>query len=92
MPVVKTANLGYGNDGSEFQRVRGPRFRRVLAQPEVRPGFVMVGHERFHVPAQIGLIEDHHVVQALAANGADHASHMLRGDAWNSHCRGVDRC
>jgi hypothetical protein len=86
IPVVKTANLGYGSDGSGFRRVRGPRFRRVLGQPEVRPGFVLVGHEQFHVPVPIRLIEDHHVFQALAANGADHAFHMLRGDAWNAHC------
>ena len=50
VPVVKIANLGCGNDWSELRRVHGPRFGRVLVQREVRPGIVIVGHERFHVP------------------------------------------
>ena len=50
--VVKTANLRYGNDGSEFRRVHGPRFRRVLGQREVRPGFVIIRQEGLHVPVQ----------------------------------------
>ena len=78
IPVAKTTNMRYGSDGSGFQRVRKPRFRRVLGQPEVWPGLVSAGHKRFHVPAQIGLTEDDHVVQALAANCADHAFHRLR--------------
>jgi hypothetical protein len=49
VPVVKTANLGFGNDGSESQRVHGPWFRRVLGQREVRPGFVIVRHERLQM-------------------------------------------
>jgi hypothetical protein len=39
--VVKSANLRYGNDGPDFQRVHGPRFRCVLGQREMRPGFVI---------------------------------------------------
>ncbi len=37
--VTKSANLRYGNHGSEFQWMHGPRFRRVLGQREVRPAF-----------------------------------------------------
>ncbi len=41
VPVVKIANLGYGDDGAESQWVHGPWFPRVLGQGEVRPGFVI---------------------------------------------------
>ncbi len=71
--MVKTANLRYGNDGCEFRRVHGPRFRRVLSQREVHPGFVIVRQERLHVPIQRGLVEDNHVVQTLPAESADQA-------------------
>ena len=43
--VMKTANLRDRNDGSDFQRVHGTRFWRVLGQREVRPGFVIVRQE-----------------------------------------------
>jgi hypothetical protein len=48
--VVKTANLRYGNHGSQFRRLHRPRFRPVLGQREVRPGFVTIRQEGFHVP------------------------------------------
>ena len=43
--VVKSANFWYGNDASECRWVHGPRFRCVLAQREVRPGFVIIRQE-----------------------------------------------
>ena len=47
--VVKTANLRYGSNRSKCRRVHGPRVRRILGQREVRPGFVIIGHESFQV-------------------------------------------
>ncbi len=73
---MKTAELWDGNDSSEFWKLHKPRFRRVLGQREVGPGFVIVHHERFQVPIQTGLVENDDVVQALAANGADDALHV----------------
>ena len=43
--VVKTANLRNRNDGAELRWVHGPRFRRVLGQRKVRPGFVIIRQE-----------------------------------------------
>ena len=74
--VMETAYLRDRNHGSEFQRVHRPRFRRVLGQREVRPGFVIVRDERLQVAKQTGLIENYHVVQTLAANGADYTFHV----------------
>ena len=73
---MKTANLRYGNHGSEFQRLHGPRFRRVLGQREVRPAFVIIGQEGFHVPVQGSLVENDDVVEALATNRPDDAFHV----------------
>ena len=74
--VVKTADLRYGNDGADVERVHGPRFRCVLSQREVRPGFVIVRQEGLHVPVQCSLVENDDVVEALAANRADDAFHV----------------
>ena len=43
--MVKTADLRYRNDPSEFPWLHRPRFRRVLAQREVRPGLVIIHEE-----------------------------------------------
>jgi len=73
VPVVKTADLRDSNDPSEFRRLHGPRFRRVLGQGEVRPGFVIIRKERLHMPVQRGIVEDDQVIQALSPNCADDA-------------------
>lgn len=72
---MKTADLRYRNDGSEFGRVRQPRFRRVLDQREVRPGFVIIRQERLHMPVEGGLIENDDVIQTLAPQSANHSFH-----------------
>jgi hypothetical protein len=39
--MMKTANLRDRNHGSQCRRVHGTRFRRVLGQREMDPGFVI---------------------------------------------------
>ena len=73
VPVVKTSDLRYRHDGFGFPRVHRPRFRCLLRQGEVRPGFVIIRDERLHMPVQRGLVEDNHMIQALTAEGADEA-------------------
>src|SRR5260370_15308447 len=92
--MTKTANFRYGYHGSEFQRLHGARFRRVLGQREVRPAFVIIGQEGFHVPVQGGLVENDHVVEALAANRADHSFHggtLPRGSRGRQNVRHSQR-
>jgi hypothetical protein len=74
--VVKTANLRNGNNRSRLQRLYGSRFGRILGQRKVRPGCVIVREEGLHVPVQRSLVEDDHVIEALAANRADDAFHV----------------
>ena len=85
--MVKTADLRNGNDASQLGRLHWPRFRRVLVQREVSPGFLIVRDEGLQVAKQTGLIENDHVVETLPANRADDALHAARchGD------RGADR-
>src|SRR6185369_594776 len=75
VPVVKATNLQYGNDGSEFPRLHRPCLWCALAN-EVRPGFVIIGHECFQVAIQTRLTKNDHVVEVLAANRADDALHV----------------
>jgi hypothetical protein len=72
VPMVKTAHLRYRYHGSQLRRVHGPRFRRVFAQREVRPAVVIILQERLDMPVKGGLVEDHHMIQTLAAKGANH--------------------
>jgi hypothetical protein len=71
--MVKAANLPYGNHASVLRRVHRPRFGRVLGQREMRPGFVIISQEGLHVAVQGGLVENDHVIEAFAADGADDA-------------------
>jgi len=73
VPVVKTANLRYGNDGSESRRMHRSGFRRILIQRQVSSGSVIVRQERLEMPVQRGFVEDDHVIQTLAAHRANHA-------------------
>src|SRR5260370_19506240 len=71
--VIQSANLRYGNDGSECRRVHGPRFRCVFGQREVRPAFVIIRQEGLHVPVM--------TVSGLTMTKSDHQSIQ----SWNSH-------
>jgi hypothetical protein len=66
--VMKPTDVRHGNDLAELWRLHNPRLRRVLGQRGVRPGLVTIGHERFQVAMQAGLVENDYVVEALAAN------------------------
>jgi len=65
--VMKSADLGNGNHRTQVRRLHGPRLWRILVQPEVGAGLMIIGHERFQVVTQTGLVEDNHVVKAFPA-------------------------
>jgi hypothetical protein len=56
--MMKPAGLGDGDDLSEQWGLHKSRLRRILGQREVRPGFVIIRHERFQVALQTGLVEN----------------------------------
>jgi hypothetical protein len=69
--MVKTTNLRYCNDGSEFNCVHGPQTRRVLAQREVRSGFVIVRSEQPQMTVQGSLVEDNDMIETLAPKSSN---------------------
>ena len=71
--VMETPNLWNGYYRSEFWRLHGPRFRRVLTERQMCSRFVIVRHERPHMPVQRGFVDDDHVVQTFAPNRSDQA-------------------
>jgi hypothetical protein len=71
--VVETADFGNGQHTSKLRRLHSSRFRSVFRQREVRPGVVIIRDKRLHMPVQRSLVEDYHMIQALAAYRADDA-------------------
>jgi hypothetical protein len=71
--MVEAADFGNGNDRSKFRWLHRSRFRRVFSQREVRPGLVIIRDKYLHMLVQRSLVEDDHMIQALAAYRADDA-------------------
>jgi hypothetical protein len=82
--MVKTTDLWNVDDGSRAGRWHGPGLGRILVQSQVTTAVMVVVEEPTQMTRQAGLVEDHHVIQALASNGADHVFHIraLPGRAW----------
>ena len=73
--VMQATDLRRDEDlaGSDTRR---PAVRGVFAQAEMRAAPMVVGEIRAKHAAEMPVVEDDHVVQTLAANGADHALHV----------------
>jgi hypothetical protein len=74
--MVEATDLRNCHDSSRFRRLRRSRFRRILTQGQMssRP-MMAVGVEMESSPER-GFVEDDHMVEALAADGADHVFHV----------------
>src|SRR5450759_1334185 len=71
--MMKSADLRQRNHWPKARRLHRPARWRVLLQRKVRPGLVIIRHKRFQVTIQTGLVEDDHMVDALAPNRPNHA-------------------
>ena len=69
---METADFRDRNDPPGLRKLDWARLRRVLMQSQVRPGPMIVVHKPLKMPVQASFVEHDHVIQALAANGADH--------------------
>src|SRR5579864_2800976 len=74
--VMESTDLRYRYHPPQFRRLSQPRFRRVLCQRQMRPRSMVVSKIQRQGSTKGGFVEDNHVVQALAPNGADHALHV----------------
>ena len=64
--MVQSANLWKCDDLSEISVVDRPPFWRVLLKCEMRPGAIVVARVRGEDPAEMPLVENDDVVQALS--------------------------
>ena len=71
--MMEAADHGRLDDPALVGALRGSGLRGILLEGEVGPGSVVVGEVGAQHAAQVGLVEHHHVVEALAAEGADEA-------------------
>ncbi len=71
--MVEPAGLWELDDLTEFRRFDFPRLGGILAERKVRARSVVVTKVAAQDSSQMTLVEDHHVVQAFAPNGADDA-------------------
>ena len=71
--MVEAADFGNGDHRSQFRWVHRSRFRCVFGQREVRPGLVIIRDKQLYMLVQRSLVEDDHMIQALAAYRADDA-------------------
>jgi len=81
--MMEAAEFRDRNHAPRVRRLDRARFRRVLLQSQVRPALMIVVHETLQVTVQAPFAEHDHVVQALAADGADdpfHISSVPRGN------------
>jgi hypothetical protein len=75
------------DDCAAGRRLFRPRDGRILLRGEVRSPFVIVGEVLLEVAAQRALVPHDDVVEALAAQGTDHALHerILPGKTRRRH-------
>ena len=71
--MVESADLGQGKDASLRGWLNGARLGSILLECEMRAGTVVVAQVAAQMTTKVSLIQDDHVVEELATNGADHA-------------------
>ena len=84
--MVESADLGQRNDAAVLGQLDGAWLGRILLEREVRPRAVVVAEVAVKTTTEVSLIQDDHVVEELAADGADHPfdEGILPGRAWCS--------
>lgn len=74
--MVESTDVGKLDNLTEFLRLDGSRIRTVHRQRAVNPPPVVVVEIVCKDSLEVALVEDNHVVKALAAVGADKAFHI----------------
>ena len=71
--MMQPVDLRYGDDAAAPQWLDGTRVRTILVEREMGSGSVVVVHVRCKDVAQMALVEDDDLIQALPPDRADHA-------------------
>jgi len=69
--MMETADHGCLDDPTPVGTLHRSRLRGVRVEGQVSPGPVIVGEIRVRHATQMGVVQHHHVVEALAAQGPD---------------------
>jgi hypothetical protein len=71
--MMQASDHGRLDDPALVEVLHESRLRGVLVEGEVRSGTVVVDEVVAQLATQMGFVQHHHVVEALAAEGADEA-------------------
>jgi hypothetical protein len=71
--VVECADLWKGNDALLLGQLDGAWLGRIRVEREVRARAVVVAEVAVQTTTEVSLVQDDHVVEELAADGADDA-------------------
>ena len=82
--MVESTDLWDRNDPIRLVRLNGSTFWCVFIQRQVRAGFVIIPEIFFEQSPQMGVIENDHMIQAIATNASDQPLHVAiqPGTAW----------
>jgi hypothetical protein len=80
--MMQTTDLRNGHDSSHPAWLDGATVRAILIERQMRAGALVIVHIRGQDAAQMALVEDHKVIQALTTNRTDHA---LRSQGGQPH-------
>ena len=77
------------DDSSDSARLNWTRLRAILAERKMSARVLVVVNVGGQYAAQMALVEDHDVIQTLAANRADHALGVSMSTATLAKARDV---
>lgn len=76
--MMQSAEVGLGDDLAGFRQLNNSRLGRVAVERQGRACLMVVGEVVRQDATKMSLVEDDHVVQALAANRADQAFALVQ--------------
>ena len=69
--MMQSTDLRNCDDPASSGRLHAARLRAVFLQCQMGPAAMVIINEQFEMPVQTALVEYDHMIEALAANGAD---------------------
>src|SRR5258708_6270779 len=84
--MMESADLGQRDDAAMRRRLDGARLGRILLEGEVSARPVVVPEVGSETTTEVPLVEDNHLVEQFASDGANDAlgERVLPGRAWRS--------
>ncbi len=71
--MMESADMGQRNDAALLGALNGARLGRILLECVMRARAVVVAEVAAQTTMEVSVVEDNHVVEQFASDGADHA-------------------